>query len=239
MLDLAVAPGGALAAMHLGEYGARGDARRAGGAARLGAVALRQPHQARGSGARRVWSRSSRRRPTSWSSTCPASELEAAGLTCEQLREHNPSLVHAWMPPHAPSGETADLPYDELLLWAWTGLAAQQPGATSDHPVASVVPIITYEQGALGACAIGAALVERSDAGHGARVHGVGPPRGQRDEHVDPHRLPRHLPAVRRQQGRHRRVAAVPHVPLPRRRVAVRVRAHAVVLLQAARSARP
>src|SRR5947209_17165540 len=33
--------------------------------------------------------------------------------------------------------------YDELLLWAWTGLAAQQPGATSDHPVASVVPIIT------------------------------------------------------------------------------------------------
>ena len=77
----------------------------------------------------------------------PASELEAAGLTSEQLRERNPSLVHVWMPPHAPSGETADLPYDELLLWAWTGLAAQQPGATSDHPVASVVPIITYEQG--------------------------------------------------------------------------------------------
>ena len=69
------------------------------------------------------------------------------------------------MPPHAPSGETADLPYDELLLWAWTGLAAQQPGATSDHPVASVVPIITYEQGALGACAIAAALVERATRG--------------------------------------------------------------------------
>ncbi len=79
------------------------------------------------------------------------------------------------MPPHAPSGETADLPYDELLLWAWTGLAAQQPGATSDHPVASVVPIITYEQGALGACAIGAALVDRATRGvvHACTVSGL------------------------------------------------------------------
>ena len=64
----------------------------------------------------------------------PASELEAAGLACEQLRERNPSLVHVWMPPHAPSGETADLPYDELLLWAWTGLAAQQPGRDQRPP---------------------------------------------------------------------------------------------------------
>src|SRR5947209_20569492 len=65
--------------------------------------------------------------------------------------------------------------YDELLLWAWTGLAAQQPGATSDHPVASVVPIITYEQGALGACAIGAALVDRATRGtvHACTVSGL------------------------------------------------------------------
>ena len=69
------------------------------------------------------------------------------------------------MPPHAPTGETADFPADELLLWAWTGLAAQQPGATSDHPVAPVVPIITYEQGALGATAIAAALIERRTRG--------------------------------------------------------------------------
>ena len=81
----------------------------------------------------------------------PATELEAAGLGAAQLRQLNPSLIHAWMPPHAVRGPAADLPYDELLLWAWTGLAAQQPGATSDHPVAPVVPIITYEQGALGA----------------------------------------------------------------------------------------
>ncbi len=62
-------------------------------------------------------------------------------------------------------GATADLPADELLLWAWTGLADQQPGATSDHPVAPVVPLVTYEHGALGATAIGAALVERAATG--------------------------------------------------------------------------
>ena len=169
----------------------------------------------------------------------PATELEAAGLGAAQLRQLNPSLIHAWMPPHAVHGPAADLPYDELLLWAWTGLAAQQPGATSDHPVAPVVPIITYEQGALGACAIAAALLQRREHAVRALAHGVGTPRGQRDEHVHPHRPPRHLPAVRRTEGRHRRLAAVPHVPLPRRGVAVRVRAHATVLLQAARSARP
>ena len=89
-------------------------------------------------------------------------------------------------------------PDDELLLWAWTGLAAQQPGATSDHPVAPVVPIITYEQGALGATAIAAALIERAHARCGAVAHGVGPARGERDEHVDPDRPARDLPAVRR-----------------------------------------
>jgi crotonobetainyl-CoA:carnitine CoA-transferase CaiB-like acyl-CoA transferase len=162
VLDLSVAPGGAIAAMHLGEYGAsvtrvgeRGDdalwryANRTKQVlpARDGLLA----ELAAGADVAVV--------------DLPAGELEAAGFTCEQLRVHNSALIHAWLPPHASAGETADFRYDELLLWAWTGLAAQQPGATSDHPVASVVPIITYEQGALGACAIGAALLERATRG--------------------------------------------------------------------------
>ena len=177
--------------------------------------------------------------PTWSSSTSPRPSSRAPASTPTRLRADNPALVHAWMPPHAPRGPVADLPADELLLWAWTGLASQQPGATSDHPVASVVPIITYEQGALGATAIAAALIERATRGIAAVAHGVGAARGERDEHLDPDRPARHLPALRREQGRHRRVAPVPHVPVPRRGVGVRLRAHAVVLLQAARGARP
>jgi crotonobetainyl-CoA:carnitine CoA-transferase CaiB-like acyl-CoA transferase len=167
VLDLSVAPGGALAAMHLGEYGAS--------VTRIESRPDTDPSRAA------LWRYANRTKRViqardglveELAATAdvvvvdlPASELTAAGLAAEQLRVHNSSLVHAWLPPHAASGETVDLPYDELLLWAWTGLAAQQPGATSDHPVASVVPIITYEQGALGACAIGAALVERATRG--------------------------------------------------------------------------
>ncbi len=167
VLDLTVAPGGAIAAMHLGEYGARVLRAELQPGVRAGGEAL--------------WHYANRTKQivpasdvddqglTGWADVVvvdlPEAELEAAGFDAEHLRRDNPRLVHAWMPPHAASGVTADLPYDELLLWAWTGLAAQQPGATSDHPVASVVPIITYEQGALGACAIGAALVERVTRG--------------------------------------------------------------------------
>ena len=173
VLDLAVAPPGALAAMHLGEYGAEVTrVERGAHDSALWRYANRTKHV--------VPVRDGLVEELAANADVvivdlPASELEAAGLTCGQLRSHNPSLIHAWMPPHAPSGETADLPYDELLLWAWTGLAAQQPGATSDHPVASVVPIVTYEQGALGACAIGAALVDRATRGtvHACTVSGL------------------------------------------------------------------
>jgi len=163
VLDLAVAPPGALAAMHLGEYGAE---------------VTRVERGAHDSALWRYANRTKHIVPARDGLVAellatadvvvvdlPAPALVSTGLGCEQLRELNSSVIHAWMPPHAPAGETADLPYDELLLWGWTGLAAQQPGATSDHPVASVVPIITYEQGALGACAIGAALVERASRG--------------------------------------------------------------------------
>jgi crotonobetainyl-CoA:carnitine CoA-transferase CaiB-like acyl-CoA transferase len=174
VLDLAVNPPGALAAMHLAEYGAEvtrvETAPDGTGSAALWRYANRAKHVVRGRDIAELAARAD-----VVVVDLPANELEAAGLSCQQLRAHNPALVHAWMPPHAPTGETADLPYDELLLWAWTGLAAQQPGATSDHPVASVVPIVTYEQGALGACAIGAALVDRATRGtvHACTVSGL------------------------------------------------------------------
>jgi crotonobetainyl-CoA:carnitine CoA-transferase CaiB-like acyl-CoA transferase len=172
VLDLAAHPPGALAAMHLAEYGAEVTRVGDSGDGALWRYANRGKHVLP---AREGLVAELAARADVVVVDRPASELEGAGLSCAQLRAHNPALVHAWMPPHAPTGETADLPYDELLLWAWTGLAAQQPGATSDHPVASVVPIITYEQGALGACAIGAALVDRATNGtvHSCTVSGL------------------------------------------------------------------
>jgi crotonobetainyl-CoA:carnitine CoA-transferase CaiB-like acyl-CoA transferase len=177
VLDLAVHPPGALAAMHLGEYGAEVTRVDAGRAVPAHDQALwRYANRTK----RVVSARDGLGEELAAAADVvvvdlPEAELAAAGLSCAQLRTHNPALVHAWMPPHAPTGETAELPYDELLLWAWTGLAAQQPGATSDHPVAPVVPIITYEQGALGACAIGAALIDRATRGivHACTVSGL------------------------------------------------------------------
>ena len=66
------------------------------------------------------------------------------------------------------------MPADELLLWAWTGIADQQPGAL-DQPVAPVVPITAYEHGALGATAIVAALLarQRTGLGRGITVSGL------------------------------------------------------------------
>ena len=131
----------------------RGGVRRHAGrpaATRRSAVALREPHQADGPGARRVWCDDLASPPTWSSSTSRRASSRRAGLDGERLRAHNASLVHGGCHRTRPWADRRP-PADELLLWAWTGLAAQQPGATSDHPVASVVPIITYEQGALGA----------------------------------------------------------------------------------------
>ena len=180
VLDLAVSSAGRCAAMHLGEFGARvvrviepSDARRT----RSGATRTAPSTWCRrGDGLVAELASTSRRRRRRPAGT----RLELPGSTCDQLRRDNPAAGPCrGCRRTRRAGETADLPYDELLLWAWTGLAAQQPGATSDHPVASVVPIITYEQGALGACAIAAALVERATRGTVALVHGVGPARGR------------------------------------------------------------
>ncbi len=96
-------------------------------------------------------------------------DLRARRLDADTLRRRNPSLIHVWMPPHATRGSVAELPADELLLSAWTGVADQQPGAL-DQPVAPVVSIAAYERGALGATAIVAALLRRQKTGLGRGI---------------------------------------------------------------------
>jgi crotonobetainyl-CoA:carnitine CoA-transferase CaiB-like acyl-CoA transferase len=95
--------------------------------------------------------------------------LRKSELDAPTIRRGNPGLIHLWMPPHATRGAVRDLPEDELLLTAWTGMADQQPGAF-DQPVAPVVPIVAYEHGVLGATAIVAALLSRQKTGVGRGI---------------------------------------------------------------------
>jgi crotonobetainyl-CoA:carnitine CoA-transferase CaiB-like acyl-CoA transferase len=95
--------------------------------------------------------------------------LDEYGLDATTLGRANSQLVYLWMPPHAATGRGSALPADDLLLTARTGVSDQQP-ATTDRPIALVVPHLTYEQGALGAIAIAAGLVGRQRTGLGSAV---------------------------------------------------------------------
>jgi crotonobetainyl-CoA:carnitine CoA-transferase CaiB-like acyl-CoA transferase len=80
-----------------------------------------------------------------------------------------PNLIHAWLPPYGTGEQHHELPGDPLLLAAAAGVCDYQQ-ALSDVPVAPVVPILTWAQGALGATALAAALLERRGSGLGQAV---------------------------------------------------------------------
>jgi crotonobetainyl-CoA:carnitine CoA-transferase CaiB-like acyl-CoA transferase len=96
-------------------------------------------------------------------------ELEADGLDGSTLTTMYPNLVHAWLPPYGTQGRWSQLSADPLLLAAAAGVCDHQQALT-DVPVAPVVPILTYAQGALGATAVAAALLERRRSGRGQAV---------------------------------------------------------------------
>jgi crotonobetainyl-CoA:carnitine CoA-transferase CaiB-like acyl-CoA transferase len=96
-------------------------------------------------------------------------QLEAEGWDGATLTAAHPNLVHAWLPPYGTSGRWSQLPGDPLLLAAAAGVCDHQQ-ALADVPVAPVVPILTYAQGAMGATAIAAALLERRRRGKGQAV---------------------------------------------------------------------
>jgi crotonobetainyl-CoA:carnitine CoA-transferase CaiB-like acyl-CoA transferase len=98
-----------------------------------------------------------------------AERLDDLSCDAESLCGADPRLVHVWMPPHATRGAVSALPPDELLLAAWTGMADQQPGS-AQQPVAPVVPILGYAHGALAASAAAAALLSREARGSGGAV---------------------------------------------------------------------
>ena len=93
-------------------------------------------------------------------------ELERLGLDATTLVAANPALVHAWLPPYGTEGRWSQLPADELLIEAVSGLAHMQ-FSFEDQPVALVTPQVGYAHATIAANAIAAALWDRRKTGLG------------------------------------------------------------------------
>ena len=99
----------------------------------------------------------------------PPGELERLGLDGVSLVQRYPGLLHAWLPPYAASGRWSQLPPDDLLVHAVTGIAHLQY-SFEDVPVALVTPQVAYAHAATAANAIAAGLWERRRSGRGQAV---------------------------------------------------------------------
>jgi crotonobetainyl-CoA:carnitine CoA-transferase CaiB-like acyl-CoA transferase len=95
--------------------------------------------------------------------------LELRGLDGVSLTRVHEQLVHAWAPPYGERGRWSDLPASHNILTALTGIAFGQP-SYSGVPVHLVSPQAYYGQANCLATAIGAALFERAQSGHGQCV---------------------------------------------------------------------
>lgn len=93
-------------------------------------------------------------------------ELERLGLDPISCLAANPRLLHIWMPPLGTRGRWSQLPPDELLAAAVTGIAHMQ-FSFEERPTALVTPQVGYAHATIAANAIAAALWERNASGLG------------------------------------------------------------------------
>jgi crotonobetainyl-CoA:carnitine CoA-transferase CaiB-like acyl-CoA transferase len=89
---------------------------------------------------------------------------EGTGLATAHGPAMRPGLIRVWLPPHAATGQFADLPDDPVLRSALGGFAASHPSLLG-RPVASVVPTFTAVHAAMGAAAAAAALLRGKTSG--------------------------------------------------------------------------
>jgi len=104
-------------------------------------------------------------------------ELERSGLDSATVHAANPALLHAWFPPYSPLGRWSQLPPDEALISALTGISWLQ-SSYEERPTYLVTPQVQYGQAMLGAGVLASALYERSKTGLGQAItvsglHGV------------------------------------------------------------------
>lgn len=92
------------------------------------------------------------------------------GLGYDQVRERNPGVVYASVSGYGDRGAWADLPGQDLLVQARSGLLWLSGDAREGQPVPVGVPLIDVHAGALLTQGILAALVRRSVTALGAQV---------------------------------------------------------------------
>jgi len=95
--------------------------------------------------------------------------LGPLGLDGDTLTAAHPRLIHAWAPPYGETGRYSGLPASHTLLSALTSIAKRQP-SYAGSPVHLITPQAYYAQANLLAAAIGAALIERGRSGRGQTV---------------------------------------------------------------------
>ena len=96
-------------------------------------------------------------------------ELERLGLDSATNLTANPGLLHAWFPPYAPEGRWSQLPPDDGLLSAVTGISWLQM-SYEDRPTYLVTPQASYGHAMLGAGVLASALFERAQSGVGQEI---------------------------------------------------------------------
>jgi crotonobetainyl-CoA:carnitine CoA-transferase CaiB-like acyl-CoA transferase len=91
------------------------------------------------------------------------------GLDYEDLRQRNPGLIYATASGYGSDSPYRDLPGQDLLLQAMTGLAAAT-GRAGDPPTAAGAAVVDQHAAALLALGILGALHHRASTGEGQRV---------------------------------------------------------------------
>ena len=83
-------------------------------------------------------------------------------LDAESVRRVNPDAISVQMPPLGSRGPYAELPFEDDLVRAWSGIFASQI-SRSGHPVVTAFPAPSYEAGLLGAAAAISGLIARDN----------------------------------------------------------------------------
>ncbi len=104
-------------------------------------------------------------------------ELERLGLDAGTVCAQHPALLHVWMPPHGTEGRWSQLPPDDALLAAVSGVAFMQY-SYADQPIHLVTPQASYGHAITATTAMAAGLFERAQSGRGqalvvSGLHGV------------------------------------------------------------------